>query len=93
MLATATSAGETASGWQTVYFATPVPINANTEYRASYFTPRGRYAADIGALAGPVVAAPLSTVAVGGVYLYGTGFPSATVSHNYWADVMFTPAG
>ncbi|WP_307041385.1 DUF4082 domain-containing protein [Agromyces ramosus] len=90
-LATATSIGETASGWQTVYFAAPVPIDANTEYRASYFTPRGRYAADPGALAEAVVAAPLSTLPVGGVYLYGTGFPSGTAPHNYWADVMFTP--
>lgn len=92
-LATATSIGETASGWQTVYFATPVPIDADTEYRASYFTPRGRYAADPGALTEAVVAAPLSTLPVGGVYLYGSGFPSATAPHNYWADVLFTPAG
>lgn len=93
LLATADSIGETASGWQTVHFAAPVPIEPGTEYRASYSTPRGRYAADVGALAESVVAGPLSTSTVGGVYLYGTGFPSATAPHNYWADVMFTPAG
>lgn len=92
-LAVATSVGETASGWQSVYFSSPVPIDANVEYRASYHTVRGRYAADLGALAEPVVAEPLSTVAVGGVYRYGTGYPDATTSHNYWADVMFTPGG
>lgn len=91
-LATATSSGETVSGWQTVYFA-PVQISANVEYRATYYTPRGRYAADLGTLAEAVVAAPLSTVAVGGVYRYGTDAPTAVTSHNYWADVMFTPAG
>jgi hypothetical protein len=92
-LATATSVGETASGWQTVYFTAPVPIAAGVEYRASYSTPRGRYAADLGALAEAVVVAPLSTVSVGGVYVYGAGYPSAVSSHNYWADVMFTPGG
>ncbi len=45
-LATATFANETASGWQQVNFATPVPITANTVYVASYLAPRGRYAND-----------------------------------------------
>ena len=92
-LASATSLGETVSGWQTVYFAAPVPIAPAVEYRATYSTPRGRYAADLGALAGAVVAAPLSTVSVGGVYVYGAGYPGAVSSHNYWADVLFTPGG
>ncbi|GAA1956459.1 hypothetical protein GCM10009717_23240 [Agromyces allii] len=92
-LASATSLGETVSGWQTVYFASPVQIAASIEYRATYSTPRGRYAADLGALAEAVVAAPLSTVPVGGVYVYGAGYPSAVSSHNYWADVLFTPGG
>lgn len=92
-LASATSLGETVNGWQTVYFAAPVPIAAAVEYRATYSTPRGRYAADLGALAGAVVAGPLSTVSVGGVYVYGTGYPGAVSSHNYWADVLFTPGG
>src|SRR5262249_28755576 len=38
-LATATFTGATASGWQHVTFATPVAIQANTVYVASYFPP------------------------------------------------------
>ncbi len=44
-LATATFSGETASGWQQVSFATPVPIAANTTYVISYLAPKGHYSA------------------------------------------------
>ena len=46
LLATATFAGETASGWQQVSFSSPVPISPNTTYVASYFAPKGHYAND-----------------------------------------------
>ena len=46
LLGTATFTGESASGWQQVDFATPVPISANTTYVASYFAPNGHYSAD-----------------------------------------------
>ena len=46
LLATATFTNETASGWQQVNFATPVPITANTIYVASYHASGGHYAAD-----------------------------------------------
>ncbi len=42
-LANATFTNETASGWQQVNFATPVAINANTTYVASYHTTVGHY--------------------------------------------------
>ncbi|WP_434318717.1 DUF4082 domain-containing protein [Leifsonia sp. P73] len=88
-LATAASTGETASGWQDVFFTTPVTITANTEYRASYYTTNLAYAADVGTLSNPIVNGPLSTLATGGAYAYSTGFPSNTVSNNYWVDVNF----
>jgi hypothetical protein len=31
-------------------------------------------------------------VAQAGSYLYGGGFPANRVNHNYWVDVVFTPA-
>ena len=42
-LATATFTGETASGWQEVRFATPVAVQPNTTYVASYFSPTAKY--------------------------------------------------
>ena len=45
-LATGTFTNETASGWQTLIFANPVQIQANTVYVASYYDPDGHYAAD-----------------------------------------------
>src|SRR4051812_4621862 len=48
LLAAATFSSETASGWQQVSFATPVPILANVTYVASYHTNVGGYAFDGG---------------------------------------------
>lgn len=89
LLASAPFTAETASGWQEVDFATPVPIQAGTEYRAAYYTTAPAYAVDPGALASAVTNGPLSTLANGGVYSYSTNFPNNVVSHNYWADVLF----
>ena len=47
-LAAATFSGETASGWQQVSFDSPVAIDANTTYVASYHAPNGHYAATNG---------------------------------------------
>ncbi len=44
LLATATFTGESASGWQTVTFSSPVAVSAGTTYVASYFAPQGNYA-------------------------------------------------
>src|SRR3954453_2929749 len=46
LLATATFANETASGWQQVLFSSPVSISPNTTYVASYHAPNGHYAED-----------------------------------------------
>jgi hypothetical protein len=46
LLATATFANETTSGWQQVNFSSPVPIMPHTTYVASYFAPSGHYAGD-----------------------------------------------
>jgi Domain of unknown function (DUF4082)/Bacterial Ig-like domain len=98
-LGTVTFTGETASGWQTATFATPIAISANTTYVASYYAPNGRYAGDDGAFASAGVDnAPLHALRDGvdganGVYRYGTGggFPTNTwQSANYWVDVVFT---
>ena len=43
-LAQATFTDETATGWQTVRFATAVEIDAGTTYVASYHAPNGHYA-------------------------------------------------
>ena len=92
MLATATSnsSNETASGWQAVSLANPVPITANTTYIASYHT-NGSYSADGNYFATAVTHGPLTAPASGnGVYAYGSTatFPSSTYNAtNYWVDV------
>ncbi|WP_246357383.1 DUF4082 domain-containing protein [Pyxidicoccus fallax] len=97
-LASATFTNETATGWQTVRFATPVSISANTTYVASYLAPRGRYSATSNAFAnqgttnGPLTALASGVDGANGVYLYGSGgFPTQSYqSTNYFVDVLFT---
>jgi beta-lactam-binding protein with PASTA domain len=96
-LATATFSGESASGWQTVTFSTPVAITANTIYVVSYHTTVGHFADDLSYFVSTGVdSPPLHALANGvsganGVYRYGaSGFPSSDgVSTNYWVDVLF----
>jgi hypothetical protein len=44
LLAQATFTNETASGWQTVTFSSPVAVMPNTTYVAGYYAPKGHYA-------------------------------------------------
>jgi hypothetical protein len=96
LLATATFTNETASGWQQVEFASPVAINANTTYVASYHS-SGNYAADPGLFNssitnGPLTAPSSSSVGGNGVYAYGSSslFPSSSYnSTGYGVDVLF----
>lgn len=104
LLARAIFRNETEEGWQTLSFATPVLIRANTTYIASYHTNVGHYAVDEGYFdEHGTTNGPLQALADGedngnGVYKYGaTGFPAETYrSSNYWVDVVFqtgvTPA-
>ena len=92
LLATATFANETASGWQSVAFDQPVTVTPGAEYRASYYSTTGHYAVDFGGLASPITNGPLSTPAGGGTYIYGTGQPDQTTTHNFWVDVYFVSA-
>ena len=100
-LGTATFTNETASGWQQVNFATPVPVQAGQTYVASYHTPSGFYSADVGFFStqgvdvGPLHAPASPLVAGGnGVYAYGaSAFPTNTWNaSNYWVDVVLASA-
>jgi hypothetical protein len=94
LLATGTFTNETASGWQQLYFTTPVPIAANTNYTASYITADPSIFAFTNAgLATGVTNGPLMVPASGGVYTYGdtNTFPDniSDITPNYWVDVLF----
>jgi hypothetical protein len=96
LLGQGTFSGESASGWQTVTFATPVAIAANTTYVASYLAPRGHYAVDAAGLAFGADSPPLHAVANStsrnGVFAYSplTAFPTSSFNAgNYWVDVLF----
>jgi hypothetical protein len=97
LLATATFANETASGWQEADFSSPIAVTAGTTYVASYHT-SGFYSADgnyfVNALTNGPLTAPAS-LAIGGngVYAYGSAsnFPANTYNAaNYWVDIVFS---
>jgi hypothetical protein len=94
-----TFTNETASGWQTATFATPVAVTANATYVVSYLAPNGHYAGDNNFFASAGVSnPPLQALANGvdganGVYRYGatSAFPTSSYqSSNYWVDVVFS---
>jgi hypothetical protein len=99
-LATAVFGSESATGWQQVNFASPVPVSANTVYVASYHAPNGGYAGDNNFFATtgvdrmPVHLLQNGVSGGNGVYAYGSSssFPSQSyLATNYWVDVVFTP--
>jgi hypothetical protein len=100
LLGTATFSNESASGWQQVLFANPIPVSANTTYIASYFAPNGHYSDDTYYFMNAGVdSPPLHALADGvdgpdGVFLYTatSGFPNQSFDQtNYWVDVIYTP--
>ena len=97
-LASVTFDGETASGWQTMNFANPVNIPANTTFIISYHTTAGFYSADRNFFINSLTVGPLVALATGSggndVYNYGAGgVPTNTFqATNYWVDVLFTPS-
>ena len=98
LLASATFSSESASGWQTVTFASPVSITAGTTYVAGYFAPAGHYSSTMNAFGTgfdnpPLHVVPNSTSA-NGVYAYGgsSTFPNNSYqATNYWVDVLYAP--
>jgi hypothetical protein len=96
LLATGTFGGESAGGWQTLTFATPVSVTAGTTYVASYTTTTGFYSSDNGyfdrtAVNTPTLSAPANVAGTpNGVFTPGSGFPTDSFGgSNYWVDVVF----
>jgi hypothetical protein len=96
LLAQATFGNETASGWQLVMFANPVPITANTVYVVSYHS-SAFYSYTTSYFLSQVDNAPLhapSKVSTSnGVFDYGaTGtFPTTgAAGANLWVDAVFS---
>lgn len=96
-LASATFTGETASGWQSVSFGSPVTIAASTVYVASYHCEAGHYSATSNFFSAPFNAPPLHAPAgSNGVYAYAAAVTFPTESFqatNYWVDVAFEASG
>lgn len=98
LVASGTFTNVTADGWQELVFATPVSIDANTIYIASYHTNGSKYVATssgfvTGVTNGSLTAPDNVSAGGNGVYAYGAtaNFPNQSVGGNYWVDVMFTP--
>lgn len=80
---------ETASGWQTVIFTTPLQVTAGS-YVAACYSASGWYNSDNTGFKTPVTNGVLTGTK--GVYLYGNGFPTSTyLQSNYWTDIIFSP--
>lgn len=88
---------ETASGWQSANFSSPVKLTAGSSYLVSYHVPAGGKYGITTNQRGSAVAASLAVNASGsGYFTYSNSvaFPRSTWrSSQYWADVTFAPSG
>ncbi|MGE5288238.1 MAG: DUF4082 domain-containing protein [Micromonosporaceae bacterium] len=99
LLATGQFLNETASGWQTMVFPSPVQISANTTYVVSYYDPEGHYSVDEDLFDQPLNTPPLTAVkanymqAGGGNGVFNAGGPGFPTQMNhgwsYSVDVIF----
>lgn len=92
VLRTGTFTGESASGWQTLTFSTPVAVTAGASYVVSYLAPNGHYSATSGFFTNGWSNGPLSATTPNGRYAYGSGgvFPTGSYgASNYWVDPVF----
>ena len=94
-IATLTFTGETASGWQTANFSSPVTLTPGQIYTASYYTSAGRYSTTSNYFTSNVTSGPLTAPGTNnGVFVYGGGNVAPTETYqatNYWVDVIFNP--
>jgi Domain of unknown function (DUF4082)/Bacterial Ig-like domain/Bacterial Ig domain len=95
-VATGNFANETASGWQTMTFSSPVAVSRGTTYVASYYAPNGHYSADAWqfsyrAFQAPPLSANRSLGSdSNGLFKYGGGFPNESYGDsNYYVDVTY----
>ncbi|MFC8682211.1 DUF4082 domain-containing protein [Microbacterium ureisolvens] len=97
LLGSATFSNETATGWQSVQFTSPIPVVAGQTYTVSYTAPGGGYSAV--ERYWPYSARPSSPVTVRagvgaaapGVYGVSGRFPTSTWKDaNYFVDAIFT---
>jgi len=98
LLASATFAGESSSGWQEADFSVPVLISANTTYVVSYYDPNGHYSFDSNFFATasfnnpPLHALQDGLDGLNGNYSLGHAFPvNGFQSSNFWVDAVFVP--
>ena len=102
LLGQATFVNESSSGWQEVLFSSPVLIDANVTYVASYHSAGGGYSSSNGYFSATTTAnGALRALTDGeqggnGLYRY-TGSPafpnSSYQGSNYWVDVVFESGG
>jgi hypothetical protein len=101
LLSSAPFTNESISGWQQVIFNSPVPVQANTTYVASYFAPMGHYSADASYFASkgidspPVHALESGVDGLNGVFAYGasSSYPMDSFNaDNYWVDFIYATA-
>lgn len=81
-------------GWQQIPLATPIAVQAGTEYVVSYFHLGGAYAYDMPFFEQPLSSGHILMPINAGVYQYGetSSYPKQTWSSvNYWVAPVFVP--
>jgi hypothetical protein len=90
IMGTATTASESATGWQLATFAMPITVTAGVTYVASYRASVGQYSYTQQGLATSYTHNMLTAAQSGGVFSYTSAMPNQSFNNsNYWVDVVF----
>ena len=95
VLATQVATAETASGKQSVLFASPVSIASKQTVTCGYFAPQGHYSYNSSVFQIQKDVSPLHVPVNGGMYAYGTQsttWPTSSTASSFWVDVLFAPS-
>jgi hypothetical protein len=96
LLASVTFTNESASGWQSATFSSPVTLTPGVTYVIAYHTTSSTIAYTPGGLANTVTNGFLQMLGGSAVYQYGSSAVFPTLhngqSPNYWVDVIFQPS-
>ncbi|MEU5695553.1 DUF4082 domain-containing protein [Actinosynnema sp. NPDC020468] len=86
---------ESATGWQTLTFATPAPVTAGTTYLAWYKMLDGQWTQTTnyfkaGGIDTPQLSAPANPNGLLGRFMSFPDYPNENTGNNHWVDVVFT---
>ncbi|XAS70624.1 DUF4082 domain-containing protein [Micrococcaceae bacterium Sec5.1] len=89
LLATATFANESSTGWQTAMLSQPVQISAGIDYIVDYKSPSGIFSFTPDGFGTGFTSGPLKVSSNSGTFSYNSDFAGSPSTYSYLVDLVF----